>query len=79
MLNPDHLGTAIIRSRYEGLLTIKEAAQLLGCSVHTIRNYIKDNRLPCYRLGSRMIRLHPSDLKEFLMPDNHAVPIEKKD
>jgi len=45
-------------------LTIAEAANYLKLSTQSIRNYLKDKKLPAYRNG-RVIRIKRTDLDAF--------------
>jgi excisionase family DNA binding protein len=36
-------------------LTMKEVAQLLKVSVNTIKNWTKENRIPHYKVGRRVL------------------------
>jgi excisionase family DNA binding protein len=45
------------------MLSITEAAALMGTNEATIRKWIKDGVLPCVRLG-RTTRLQLSDMRE---------------
>jgi excisionase family DNA binding protein len=44
------------------LLTVEEAADLLKVHPNTIRNAIRDGRLPAIRLGARIVRIRKCDL-----------------
>ena len=44
------------------LLKIKQAAQDSNVHENTIRNCIRDGRLPAVRLGARVIRIRRADL-----------------
>jgi excisionase family DNA binding protein len=46
------------------MLTIAEAAKYLKVSVPSIRNFLKDGRLPAYRNG-KLIRIKRTDLDAF--------------
>jgi len=49
-------------------LTIKDAANFLGVSVNTLRNWGRDGRLPMHRNPANGYRLFKqSDLEKFLM------------
>ena len=39
------------------LTTLDEAAQRLGVHVTTLRRWIREGRVPAYRLGSRFVRV----------------------
>ncbi len=39
------------------LLTVKEAAQMLGVSTRTVYGWIKDGRIPSIRLGPKLLRV----------------------
>jgi len=39
------------------LLTLSDAADILGCSSKTIRRYIAAGRLTGYRVGPRLVRV----------------------
>lgn len=50
------------------LLTRREAADFLGCSEKTIRNYIASGALAAYRVrGGRFLRIKRSDLEALLV------------
>jgi len=49
-------------------LTIAQAAEILGVSTKTIRNWINSKQLKVLRLGPRMIRIDPDDLQNLLKP-----------
>lgn len=55
--------------RVRALLTIREAAELLGCSTQTIRRRIDDGQLRSVRLGitpQAPVRINPDDLAAWL-------------
>jgi excisionase family DNA binding protein len=47
------------------LLTIPEAAKLLGMSVNTLRQWVCQRRLPTIKLG-KAVRFSPEDLQKFI-------------
>ncbi|MGH2533406.1 MAG: helix-turn-helix domain-containing protein [Thermomicrobiales bacterium] len=51
------------------LLTIREAAQILRVSEVTISRWIKQGRLPSYRVGPRVIRIRRDDLDRIVTPE----------
>lgn len=48
------------------VLTVKDVAQLLGCSVRTAYRLIKDEKLKSVNLGTRMTRIKRSDIDRML-------------
>lgn len=50
------------------LITIGQAAEILGCHPQTIRRAIAAGSLPAYRFGPRAIRLRRSDVEAALRP-----------
>jgi excisionase family DNA binding protein len=50
------------------LITVPEAAKILRLSVPTIKRWLKDGRIPAYRLGPRAIRIRRADLTRLLTP-----------
>ncbi len=52
-------------SGFNDLLTTKEVATLLRCSVRTIRGYVASGRLKAERYSKRMLRYHRSDVEAF--------------
>jgi excisionase family DNA binding protein len=61
------------------LLTIAEAAELLKVSRVTIQRWLKQGRLPAYRVGPRAVRIKRTDALNFLTPHNGAtesMPLE---
>lgn len=60
---------AVKQQRRKELFSVQEAAEFLGLSVSTIRRYIRDGRLPAYRVaGERLLRVRRDDLKALLSP-----------
>ena len=48
-----------------GLLGVEEAAKQLGVSLHTLRTWLRQGRLPFVRLGRRVL-LEPRALTHFI-------------
>ncbi len=46
----------------EELITLREAAKRLGVHISTIRTWVRENRIPSYRMGARFTRVSWSDL-----------------
>jgi excisionase family DNA binding protein len=44
------------------LISITEAAALVGVHPHTVRNWVSAGLIPSYRVGPRLIRLAANDL-----------------
>jgi excisionase family DNA binding protein len=53
------------------LLTVQEAAQMLGLKVGTIRAWLYRRRLPCVRCG-RAVRVPREAVAQFI--EKHTVP-----
>lgn len=51
---------------YEQWIKVPKAAKLIGCSQDTVKNYIKDGRLPAYQPG-RDYLLRLSDVIKFVL------------
>jgi len=47
------------------LLSLEDTAEVLGCSMKTVRRLIEAKTLPVVRLG-RLIRVHPDDLARLI-------------
>ncbi|WP_425342578.1 helix-turn-helix domain-containing protein [Rubellimicrobium aerolatum] len=52
-------------SSLEPLLSLEDTAEVLGCSIRTLRRLIDADELPVVRLG-RLVRVHPRDLDRFI-------------
>jgi excisionase family DNA binding protein len=50
------------------MIGLPEAAEQLGVDVYTIRRLIAAGKLPAYRIGSKIIRLHRDDVERLLIP-----------
>jgi excisionase family DNA binding protein len=46
------------------LLTVRQAAELLGVHQNTIRNWITQGRLTAHRIGPKLIRINAEDLEQ---------------
>lgn len=49
-------------------LTIAQSAELVNTHPNTIRNRIKDGKLPAMRLGRNIIRINEADLLALFTP-----------
>lgn len=49
-----------------GLLTVAEAAAILGVNVFTVRRWIKAGRLEAIRMGEKLLRIRPDAIAHFL-------------
>lgn len=58
----------------DDLLTINEAAAIVGVHPLTLRRYVSAGRLPGYRLGPRSLRVRRSDLGDLLRQVPAATP-----
>jgi len=48
------------------MLTVREAAQVLGVSHHTMQSWIRRGMIrPLRRPGLRVVRIHPDELERF--------------
>ena len=47
------------------LLSLADAAAILGCSLKTLRRRIEEGQLPVIRDG-RLVRIHPQDLTRYV-------------
>ncbi|MDQ4112033.1 MAG: helix-turn-helix domain-containing protein [Actinomycetota bacterium] len=54
--------------------SLAEAAQVLGVTDRTIRNYIARGRLPAYRVGDRLVRVMRADVEALFRP----IPVVSK-
>lgn len=55
----------------EGLLTIKQAADIAGATEYHVKSWVEGGWLPAYRpFGSEMVVVHPLDLQRFC--EEHA-------
>jgi excisionase family DNA binding protein len=50
----------------EKLMSIKEAAEYLGVSPNSVRNYIAKQGLKYQRVGPKLIKFRKSDLDKFI-------------
>ena len=57
---------ALAGSAALGLMTVREAAQLASVHEETVRRAYRANLLAVQRLGTRSIRIHPSDLSDWM-------------
>lgn len=58
---------SVIESTKPGaFVSLTQAADILGISVHTLRRRIAAGELPAFRTGRRIIRVRVSDLEKLL-------------
>ena len=58
---------SVIESAKPGaFISLAQAADILGVSVHTLRRRIAAGELPAFRTGRRIIRVRVSDLEKIL-------------
>ena len=50
------------------LVSVKDAAELLGTCENTIRNWIAQGKLPALRVGGHLIRIRTVDLAAIISP-----------
>lgn len=58
----------MVASFRDEYVTVAEAADLLGVAQSTIRRWIREERIPAYRLGDRRILLRHHDLEGLAVP-----------
>jgi excisionase family DNA binding protein len=54
------------RPKKVAMLSINEAAKVVGCHPNTVRSWVRLNQIPYQRLPSRNIKIKPDDLKDFV-------------
>ena len=62
-----------MKTHIDSLLTTSQAAERLGLSVHTLRQWVSKRRIKYIKLG-RAVRFSPVHLKEYLVA--HTRPAE---
>jgi excisionase family DNA binding protein len=50
----------------EKLLSTREAADILGVHVQTVRQYIRRGELPAVKISPRLYKVRPEDLERFI-------------
>jgi excisionase family DNA binding protein len=59
---------AFVRSADDRFISIKQAAEYLGCTPMSVRNMLADGRLRAYTLGPRIVRIRLSEIDAALQP-----------
>lgn len=60
---------AAATKRHSGkLITLQEAADLVGVHARTLRRYISTGRIEGYRIGPRLVKVDPADLDKLKRP-----------
>jgi excisionase family DNA binding protein len=52
----------------EALLDAREVAALWGIHPETVARMAREGRLPCVRIGSRLVRFRLADIQDFAAP-----------
>jgi len=47
-------------------LSIPKAAEKLGISSASLRNWVKDNRIPYYKIGQKLLFVDEEDIDDFI-------------
>lgn len=55
------------------LISIEQAADLLGCSKPTARKIIRENGITITRLGNRLVRYHRDEIVELIDKRSYKV------
>ncbi len=58
-----------VSSKYDKCYTTKTVAELLDCHENTVLRWIKEGKLPAFRIG-RSWRIKQYDLRRFSKPQN---------
>jgi excisionase family DNA binding protein len=62
------ISTARARARDRKLISIDDAADVLGLNPRTIRRYIAIGTLPAYRVGGTLVRVDQADVEALVVP-----------
>lgn len=54
----------------DNLYTVRDVAKVLGISPHTVRKWLRENRLPAIRFG-RCVRFDPAAIDRFVQ--SHSI------
>lgn len=54
------------------MLSVRQAAEIVGVTGETVRGWIASGLLPARRVGPRLLRIRPEDLEDFLRPKAQA-------
>ncbi|MCA9639840.1 MAG: helix-turn-helix domain-containing protein [Polyangiaceae bacterium] len=57
-------------------MTTRQVAELLGCGVKTVHNWVADGRIPHFRTPGRHLRFRAEDVAEFMRRSGFPVPDE---
>ncbi|WP_395095206.1 helix-turn-helix domain-containing protein [Armatimonas sp.] len=57
----------------EDWLTIKEAAEMLKLSEHTVRDQVRLGKIPATKLGHRTVRVRRADIEALLLREKGGV------
>jgi excisionase family DNA binding protein len=70
-------GDEMTEKKTSELLTLSQTAQILHCSVGTVRNLVKLGKLACLRFGiaDKVVRIHQDDLLAFIDQNRQAASI----
>ena len=64
------------QSEWQAFLTPQEVSDMLRVSVHTVRRWIKEGKLPAYKVG-RGWRIRDVELDKWLIRHRPAADIER--
>ena len=59
-------------------LTIAQAAEQLQVNAGTVRNYVRENRLPHYRVGPKLLFIDDKDIEKFIS-DSRISPLDSNE
>ena len=58
------------------LIGYEAAAEMLGIAPVTLRKWVMKGRIPAKKLGKRIVRFDPRELREWI--DEHSISVSKK-
>jgi len=58
--------TSVLYSEMKYMLTVNEAARMLGISIHTVYNLIKSGELKCKRMSIRKTRIPAEEIQRYI-------------
>lgn len=71
--------TSVLDNPVDGWVTLKEAGEIVNRDISTIRYWVNNNKLACYRIGTSSVRIvNIEEVKEYSVKHSYRLHRTKR-